>query len=206
MPIHDWTKVDAGIFHDFHGLWIQVIKLALNDGLLPPDYYALSERVNVLPDVISHKQSRLSIRKINDDNLIAVLEIVLPENKESKQTLRSFVDRAVDLLRKRIHLLLIDLILPNPRDSEGIIASIQKELGGTFIELPTTKPLILAAYEAGLTTSSYIDPIAVGDELTDMPLFLSSDWYITLPLEKTYLKAWEGVPRRWRKVIDPHTS
>jgi hypothetical protein len=40
MPIHDWTRVEAGIFHDFHGLWIQVIKLALNDGLLPPDYYA----------------------------------------------------------------------------------------------------------------------------------------------------------------------
>jgi hypothetical protein len=23
MPIHDWTRVDAGIFHDFHHAWIE---------------------------------------------------------------------------------------------------------------------------------------------------------------------------------------
>lgn len=30
MPIHDWTKVNAGIFHDFHHDWITMIKRALN--------------------------------------------------------------------------------------------------------------------------------------------------------------------------------
>jgi hypothetical protein len=37
MPIHDWTRVDAGIFIDFHHAWIKVIKRALNRGRLPPD-------------------------------------------------------------------------------------------------------------------------------------------------------------------------
>ena len=32
MPAHDWTRVVAGIFHDFHLGWIQAIKIALNDG------------------------------------------------------------------------------------------------------------------------------------------------------------------------------
>src|SRR3954470_15968126 len=44
MPIHDWSKVDAGIFHDFHHAWIERIKEALNDGALPADYYALAEQ------------------------------------------------------------------------------------------------------------------------------------------------------------------
>jgi hypothetical protein len=206
MPLHDWTKVDAGIFHDFHGNWIQVIKHELNNELLPNDYYAISQRVNVHQDVLSLKQGRLTIRQINDDKVIAVIEIVLPDNKETKQTFRSFVSGIVDLLRKRINLLLIDLIPPKQRDSEGILASIQKELTGTFTELQTKKPLTLAAYEADLTTNTYIEPIAVSDELPDMPLFLQSGLYISIPLEKTYLKAWEGVPRRWRKVIDPHSS
>ena len=35
MPVHDWTKVDAGIFHDFHCAWIIHLKEALNEGLLP---------------------------------------------------------------------------------------------------------------------------------------------------------------------------
>ena len=41
MPIHDWTRVDAGIFHAFHHDWITEIARALNRGLLPADYYAL---------------------------------------------------------------------------------------------------------------------------------------------------------------------
>ena len=57
MPIHDWTRVESGIFHDFHGYWIQLIKAALNAGLLPPEYYALAEQVavGVQPDVIALK-------------------------------------------------------------------------------------------------------------------------------------------------------
>lgn len=43
MPIHDWTRVAAGIFHDIHHDWIFTIKHALNQGVLPPDYYALAE-------------------------------------------------------------------------------------------------------------------------------------------------------------------
>lgn len=44
MPAHDWMRVRAGIFHDFHNAWITQIRNALNGGILPPDYYALGER------------------------------------------------------------------------------------------------------------------------------------------------------------------
>ena len=35
MPIHDWTRVDAGIFHAFHLSWIAEIARVLNRGQLP---------------------------------------------------------------------------------------------------------------------------------------------------------------------------
>jgi hypothetical protein len=44
MPIPDWSRVEAGIFHDFHHAWIEEIKRALNGGPLPGDYYALAEQ------------------------------------------------------------------------------------------------------------------------------------------------------------------
>ena len=44
MPVHDWTRVDAGIFHDFHNAWITHLKEALNEGLLPDGYYAQAEQ------------------------------------------------------------------------------------------------------------------------------------------------------------------
>lgn len=55
MPIHDWTRVDAGIFHAFHHTWITEIARALNRGLLPTDYYALPEQhaAGFGPDVLT---------------------------------------------------------------------------------------------------------------------------------------------------------
>lgn len=44
MPVHDWMRVEAGFFHDFHNAWITHLRDALNGGLLPPDYYALGEQ------------------------------------------------------------------------------------------------------------------------------------------------------------------
>jgi len=44
MPVHDWTRVEAGIFHDFHIVWTAEIRNALNGGILPSDYYALVEQ------------------------------------------------------------------------------------------------------------------------------------------------------------------
>jgi hypothetical protein len=44
MPVHDWTRVQAGTFHHFHCAWITHLAEALNQGLLPEGYYALSEQ------------------------------------------------------------------------------------------------------------------------------------------------------------------
>jgi hypothetical protein len=53
--MHDWTRVSAGIYHDFHHEWISEIKRALNRGLLPSDYYALAEQqaAGFGPDVLT---------------------------------------------------------------------------------------------------------------------------------------------------------
>jgi hypothetical protein len=55
MPMHDWTRVDAGIFHAFHHDWITEIGRALNAGILPGDYYALPEQLagGIGPDVLT---------------------------------------------------------------------------------------------------------------------------------------------------------
>lgn len=49
MPLHDWTRVDAGLFHDFHRSWTVALSAALNDGGLPSDYFALLQPRFSLP-------------------------------------------------------------------------------------------------------------------------------------------------------------
>jgi hypothetical protein len=55
MPIHDWTRVRANRFHDFHQSWVVAIKCALNAGLLPPGYFAMVEQKTggPEPDVVT---------------------------------------------------------------------------------------------------------------------------------------------------------
>jgi hypothetical protein len=59
MPIHDWTRVTAGTWHAFHLSWIAEIQLALNAGLLPPDYYAQAEQIAgpLGPDVLTLQEA-----------------------------------------------------------------------------------------------------------------------------------------------------
>ena len=55
MPIHDWTRVNPGIFHHFHLEWIGDLSRVLNRGLLPSAYYALAEQIagGFGPDVLT---------------------------------------------------------------------------------------------------------------------------------------------------------
>jgi hypothetical protein len=55
MPIHDWTRVDAGTYHDFHQDWTIEIRRTLNRGILPLGYFAMADQrvTGPEPDVIA---------------------------------------------------------------------------------------------------------------------------------------------------------
>src|SRR4051812_39754833 len=43
MPIHDWTRVEPCIFHNFHLSWSCAISAVFNQGSLPSEYHSLVE-------------------------------------------------------------------------------------------------------------------------------------------------------------------
>ena len=69
---------------------------------------------------------------------------------------------------------MIDLFPPTKRDPEGIHKAIWDEFEEEEFELPADKPLVLVAYDAGPPTVAFVEPVAVGDRLPDMPLFLQA--------------------------------
>jgi hypothetical protein len=195
MPIHDWTRVDAGLFHAFHQDWIGVLARALNSGVLPRDYFALREpstRGPILAEDSEYvrKADRIAVRRLHDD-LVAVIEIVSPGNKASKNELRMFVEKTARFLARGIHVLVIDLFPPSKRDPQGIHKAIWDECGEEDFELPAGQPLTLAAYAVEPLTTAYVESVAVGDTLPDMPIFLEPEFYVMAPLEATYRTTWD---------------
>lgn len=55
MPMHDWTKVRSGTYHNFHYRWVASIMDRLNAGILPSGFFAMAEQIigGPAPDVVT---------------------------------------------------------------------------------------------------------------------------------------------------------
>jgi len=245
MPIHDWTRVYAGMFHHFHSTWITHLAEALNGGVLPEGYYALVEQhagavladvltlaareeateppgqvpqgalavaeappqvsIHLMPDErATYRLARrtLTIRHRSGRRIVAMIEILSPGNKDSVQHLREFVDKAVAAIRAGIHLLVIDLFPPGRHDPRGVHAEIWAYIGEEVEVLTPDRPLLLASYRADGLPDAYLEPVAVGTPLPDMPLFLTSEHYVPVPLGQTYDAAYRGLPAMVKDVLE----
>ena len=242
MPVHDWSKVDAGIFHAFHHDWITELSRTLNGGVLPKDYYALPEQFagrfgpDVLtlrrPDVdvpdpldfpggvaLAESPPQVSVRMTSDSGryaakaksvvvrhvsghqVVALLEIVSPGNKSSRNALQSFVRKAHEAIASGVHLLIIDLIPPGPRDPEGIHGAIWEDVDDEVFELPGNKPLTCVSYLSSIAPEAFVEPIGYDQPLPEMPLFLTPETYVSIGLEATYEAAWKSMPHYWRGIL-----
>jgi hypothetical protein len=141
----------------------------------------------------ARKANRITVRH-PDGDVVAVIEIVSPGNKDSRHAVRAFAAKAVQLLQAGVHLLIVDLFPPSRRNPQGIHKVIWDRLIEEPFALPPDKPLTLVSYAVGTETVAYIEPVAVGDALPDMPVFLTAGWYVPCPLEATYQTAWEQFP------------
>jgi hypothetical protein len=238
MPIHDWTRLEPGDFHDFHQCWVVEIRNALNGGLLPPGYMAMADQVTgrPIPDVVAlharvskgdpggvavatapptarviAKFERINYAKRADrvvirhgrGKVVAIVEIVSPGNKDSRNAMRTFVEKAADILNQGVNLLVVDLFPPTRRDPEGIHKAIWDEFGEEPFETPPGKPLTVASYIGGDLPTAYVDSVGIGDPLPSLPIFLSETRYIPAPLETTYMQAWAVFPAMLRELIEP---
>lgn len=135
--------------------------------------------------------------------IIAVIEIVSPGNKDSRAALRDFAEKTIDFLKKGIHVLIVDLFPPTSRDPSGIHKVIWDEIEEEedFV-FPPGKDRILVSYKTGMERAAYIEPVTVGDVLSDMPLFLASDLHVMVPLESTYETTWHASPEGLRLAVE----
>ena len=250
MPLHDWSRVESGIFHAFHGAWIAEMQIALNAGLLPSDYYALSEQhtgeyvadvvtlhtpptpeqlepppfflsgsaggtalADAPPQISHHEkieldllelQRSVSIRHLSTHRIVAIIEIVSPGNKGQQAHYDQFVHKVLHTIRRRISVLLVDVNPTGTFDCNGINASIRNLLAPQatpIVDPPRHSTLATYCSDPPRSVDIYTEHIEPLKPLPDMPIFLTPERYVNVPLESTYIEAWNGMPAFWRNVV-----
>jgi hypothetical protein len=162
-------------------------------------------RVKLSPSPVARGSRRtLTIRHVSGHQVIALVEIVSSANKDRAAHVADFADKAETALWHGIHVLLVDLFPPGRHDPQGMHAAIWERFDDEPYRLPPDELLTLASYVAGPCPEAYLEHLAVGADLPEMPLFLTSDRYVNVPLEATYAAAYRGLPAFWRDVLEGH--
>ena len=164
----------------------------------PPAVHA---RTTIARDAYARAQRTLVIRHTSDDRIVAMIEVLSPGNKSSRHALRSFLDKAVAALDGGVHLLLVDVHRPGPRDPDGIHGALLNEIGTEDYTLSCERPFTAAAYVGGAVVEAFVAHFAVGEPIPEMPLFLTRENYVRVPLEAAYLAAWEDVPAQYQQIL-----
>jgi hypothetical protein len=145
----------------------------------------------------------VAVRHASGDELVAIVAVVSKGNTLGRKAFDDFVRETAEFLEHCVHRLIIDLQPPSARDPQVIYGAIWDEVAGQDCVRPVDKPLTPAAYESAVGLRIFVELVALGDSLIDMPLYLEPRRYVAGPLEETYQNAFDGMPRRWRMMLEP---
>jgi hypothetical protein len=138
MPVHDWTRVDAGLFHDFHQSWAVEIKNALNGGVLPPDYLALVEQHagGPIPDVLALHLPRGKRKPAAETGAVATAPA--PAARSVRRGTRDgYVRRANRVTVRHRHgdvVAVIELVSPGNKATAGEFQTFVRKAANILIE------------------------------------------------------------------------
>ncbi len=146
----------------------------------------------------ARRANRIIVKHKKGD-VVAVIEVVSPGNKDRPHSVNQFVEKVRDFLRKGVHVLFVDLFPHGDHDAHGLHSAVWSVWTDTPDNPPADKPLSAVSYDAGNPFLAYVEPMAVGDPLPEMPLFLHPGIYIPCPLEESYQATWDALPVELRE-------
>jgi hypothetical protein len=124
-----------------------------------------------------------------DRRLVAAVEIVSPANKDRPESRQLFVAKCFNLLQQGICLSIVDLVTIRQFNLYADLLALLDRCDPAFgAAAPPTYAVTCRKREAGRQTKldTWSFPLAVGQPLPSLPVYLSETQTVTLDLEASY--------------------
>jgi hypothetical protein len=124
-----------------------------------------------------------------DRRLVAAVEIVSPGNKDRPESRRAFVTKCAALLQQRISVAIVDLVTTRQFNLYGDLLELIGQADPALA--PEPPPLYAAACRSTRRDEawhfeSWMHPLALGQPLPTLPLWLADNFAVPLELEASY--------------------
>lgn len=133
MPVHDWTRVSSGTFHNFHLQWQAALTTALNTGGLPEGYFAMVEQRadGPIPDVLAIQLPPPPTPAIGEPGGLA-LATAPPKTRFVVRTEAAIYARKARRITVRDELgevvTIIEIVSPGNKDTPNSIEAFSKKM------------------------------------------------------------------------------
>jgi Protein of unknown function (DUF4058) len=124
-----------------------------------------------------------------DRRLVAAVEFVSPDNKDRPENRRAFVTKCAALLQQRVSVMIVDLVRTRQFNLYGDLLDLIGQADPALA--PEPPPLYAAACrwtrrDEAWHFESWTHPLALGQSLPTLPLWLADDFAVPLELEASY--------------------
>lgn len=138
MPVHDWTRVDAGLFHDFHQAWTTSLRNELNGGVLPANYFALIEQrtPGPIPDVLTLELTPQSGENADEGGGVAVAAAPPKTSLVHRSDCEVYAAKASRIVIRHRHgrvVAIIEIVSPGNKESVADLRDFVDK-AATFIQ------------------------------------------------------------------------
>ena len=230
MPLLDHFNPPLNRTHpwrSFHAAWAVTMSRLLNQGLLPPGYYAVplvdregpieidvatlrDQQTSVSAEIASMPQTwaapepglavavelpaadGVEVQVFADDGdprLAAAVELLSPRNKDRPQARQAFAAKCVSYLQQNSGLVIVDTVTTRRADLNAAILSllgVETSIGTMPSSLSAVSYQIIGRDEETQQLQLWPAPLALGQPLPTLPLWIAADFSVPLDLEASY--------------------
>jgi hypothetical protein len=147
------------------------------------------------------RRSTVAVRESGTRRVVALIELASTANKDRPENVAAYVGKARAALDARVHVVHLDILPPTKFTPIGLGGAIWTAVNGNDYPFTADKPLAADGFQAGRVVELYANALAVGDELPEVPLFLSEEIYIDLPLASTYAEVFASIAPDDRELL-----